>query len=89
MRCILIDAGFMRLVFLDFLLSLLPYLAFVFLSWMRFLMSGTAKHCDTFDTTLPLRDPDVHRYLRTTFLPDLAQTCFSDIIFENNSRNNI
>jgi hypothetical protein len=46
---------------------------------VRFLISGAAKHCAILDTTRPARMPDEQRYLRTTFFPDLAQTCFSDI----------
>ena len=60
------DAGFVRLVLCALRAILLPILALVRFSVMRFLTSIALKHCAGLETILPLRLPDVHLYFRTT-----------------------
>jgi hypothetical protein len=62
-------AGFERLVLLeatDILDLFLERVNFIF--WLRLALRG-AVHVEGFATILPLREPDVHLYLRTVLLP--------------------
>ena len=78
--CTLRLAGFIFLVRFALRIILLPSLALVFLSVILFFKFGAAKHAAGLLTILPCRLPPEQRYLRTTFLPERAQTCFSIIV---------
>ena len=75
----------MRFVLLDLRANLPPIFALVLRNVKRFFKSTGALHCVGLDTSLPLRTPEVHRYLRTTFAPLRAHAILASTIGSSDS----